>query len=92
VLRVNGSASVVTDLSVLAASAYQGRVPRSTLKVEVEEAFFHCGRAVKRARLWDAAAQVEPGTMPTIAEMVTAQLSEPSLDPEQARVEAETLY
>jgi PPOX class probable FMN-dependent enzyme len=91
-LRVNGRARLVLDRASLEPLAVSGRTPRSALRVDVDEVFFHCGRAVKRARLWDARTHVPPGTMPTIAQIVTAQLDEPPIDPEAARREAETLY
>jgi predicted pyridoxine 5'-phosphate oxidase superfamily flavin-nucleotide-binding protein len=89
-LRVNGTASITGDPEVLAAAAVDGKPPRSGLLVAVQEVFFHCGRAAKRARLWDPAAQVERSAMPRIADMIRDQLAAPSLDPELDRLRDET--
>jgi predicted pyridoxine 5'-phosphate oxidase superfamily flavin-nucleotide-binding protein len=89
-LRVNGSGRITGEPDILAAAAVEGRAPRSGLLVTVQEVFFHCGRAAKRARLWDTEAQVERSAMPRIADMIRDQLAEPSLDPELDRLREET--
>jgi PPOX class probable FMN-dependent enzyme len=89
-LRVNGTGRITADPDILAAAAVEGRAPRSGLLVSVQEVFFHCGRAAKRARLWDPSAQVERSAMPRIADMIRDQLAEPSLDPALDRLREET--
>lgn len=61
VVRVNGSARIVRDLPLRESMAIKGRVPEFAVLVRVEEAFYHCGKAVIRSRLWspDEAASVE---------------------------------
>lgn len=58
-LRVNGRAAVVDDPELLAPLASRGRTPELGLRVEIEEAFFHCARAFLRSRLWDPEAWPE---------------------------------
>ena len=53
VIRVNGRARIVTDQTRLTRYTVQGAPPRSVILIEVEEVYFQCARAVKRARLWD---------------------------------------
>lgn len=55
-LRVNGSARVVRDETLLARMAVGGKAPRCAIGVEVEEVFLHCAKAFKRSRLWDSRA------------------------------------
>lgn len=52
VVRVNGSAQIVRDLPLREKMAIKGRVPDFALVVRVEEAFFHCGKAIIRSFLW----------------------------------------
>lgn len=52
VVRVNGSAQVVMDEELLAAMEVNGHRPDLALLVRVEEAFFHCGKAMIRSRMW----------------------------------------
>ena len=61
VVRVNGSARIVRDLALRETMAINGRVPEFAILVRVEEAFYHCGKAVIRSRLWqpDQAASTE---------------------------------
>jgi len=53
VVRVNGSAQVVRDADLRAEMAVQGKVPDFAILVRVEEAFYHCGKAVIRSGLWE---------------------------------------
>jgi PPOX class probable FMN-dependent enzyme len=54
-LRVNGRARVVRDPEWLARLAAQGKVPQLAIAVEVDEAFLHCAKCVKRSGLWEPA-------------------------------------
>jgi PPOX class probable FMN-dependent enzyme len=75
VFRVNGRASATDDQDLLAQFVEFGKLPRLVLVVAVEEAFLHCPKAIMRARLWEADAQVERATLPSGAEMVMDQLN-----------------
>jgi uncharacterized protein len=53
----------------------------------VQEAYFHCGKALMRSRLWSADARVERAVFPSISQVIHDQtkLGEPET---QAEVEA----
>jgi PPOX class probable FMN-dependent enzyme len=51
-LRVNGRARLIRDADVLARLAVRGKVPTLAIAVEVQEAFLHCAKALKRSQLW----------------------------------------
>lgn len=68
VVRVNGSAQVVRDLDIRDQLAINGRVPDFAVIVHVEEAFYHCGKAIIRAKLWQPEAQVPVEALPSYAE------------------------
>jgi PPOX class probable FMN-dependent enzyme len=72
-LRVNGTARATRDAELLAPSTVQERPPLTGLVVEVEEAYFHCGKALMRSKLWDPAAQVERSSFPTLGRIVAEQ-------------------
>jgi predicted pyridoxine 5'-phosphate oxidase superfamily flavin-nucleotide-binding protein len=72
-LRVNGRARIATDPELLADRAARGRVPSAGLVIAVEQAFFHCGKALIRSKLWDGEAQVERGAFPTLGRVVAEQ-------------------
>jgi len=77
-LRVGGKGAVSVDPKLLADMEEFGKLPRAVLRVEVSEAYFHCGKALMRSKLWSAA-QVERKTFPSIAEVIHDQtaLGEP---------------
>lgn len=75
VYRVNGKVSATDDPELLAQFVEFGKTPRLVLKVEVEETLFHCPKAIMRARLWDAYAQIERTALPTGAEIIFDQLN-----------------
>ncbi len=52
-LRVNGGARVVSDAPWFDDLVVEGHRPVLALEVTVEEAFFHCGKALMRSHLWD---------------------------------------
>ena len=60
VARVSGSAQVVRDAPLLDSMAVNGRAPQLAILVRVEDAFWHCGKAMIRSRMW------QPGEWPDI--------------------------
>lgn len=74
IYRVNGRAQATDDAGLLEGFREFGRLPRLVVEIAVEEAFLHCPKAVMRARLWDADAQVPRDRLPSGAEMVFDQL------------------
>ena len=77
-LRVGGKGTLSADPKLLAKMEEFGKLPRAALCIEVREAYFHCGKALMRSRLWSAA-QVERSTFPSISEVIHDQtkLGEP---------------
>ena len=86
-LRVGGSGTVTTDPALLAAMKEFGKLPRAVLRIDVTEAYFHCGKALMRSKLWSRDTQVEREAFPSISEVIHDQtsLGEPET---QAEVEA----
>jgi PPOX class probable FMN-dependent enzyme len=86
-LRIGGRGTLTTEPGLLAAMVEFGKPPRAILRIDVEEAYFHCGKALMRSRLWSPKAHVERAAFPSISEVVHDQtsLGEPE---SQAAVEA----
>ena len=74
-LRVNGTAQITTDVSLLAPLAAQGKIPAAGLLVRIEEIFFHCGKALIRSQLWDVERQVERRSFPTLGRIIADQIA-----------------
>ncbi|GJE37698.1 pyridoxamine 5'-phosphate oxidase family protein [Methylobacterium persicinum] len=72
-LRVNGAASITRDPALLEPLAAQGKTPETGLVVRVEEALFHCGKALIRSRLWDAERHVPRDSFPSLGRILADQ-------------------
>ncbi|ODU06828.1 MAG: hypothetical protein ABS81_03225 [Pseudonocardia sp. SCN 72-86] len=53
-LRVNGTGFVTDDIDLRRRHEADGRMPKLVLVVDVDECYFHCGKALIRSALWDA--------------------------------------
>jgi uncharacterized protein len=86
-LRVGGKGALTADPDLLASMVEFGKPPRAVLSIEVKEAYFHCGKALMRAKLWSGETRVERSVIPSISQMIHEQtkLGEPE---SQAVVEA----
>jgi hypothetical protein len=86
-LRVGGRGRLSADAELLAAMEEFGRLPRAVLRIDVQEAYFHCGKALMRARLWSKDTQVERAAFPSISQVIHDQTKLGDAEP-QAEVEA----
>ncbi|WP_375464853.1 pyridoxamine 5'-phosphate oxidase family protein [uncultured Methylobacterium sp.] len=86
-LRVNGQARIVTDADLLGPLAAQGKTPTTGLRVTVEEAFFHCAKALMRSKLWAAESQVERANFPSLGRIIAEQDSTLSVDEAERSME-----
>jgi hypothetical protein len=53
--------------------AVKGKSPQLAIIVEVEEVFFHCARAFRRAKLWEADTWPDRKTLPTLGQIIADQ-------------------
>lgn len=86
-LRVNGTARLLTEAEPLATLEVNGKRPRTGLLVHIEEVFFHCGKALKRARLWDDGARIQRSSFPTLGRIITEQVGGQTVEEAEARIE-----
>jgi uncharacterized protein len=87
-LRVGGTGKLSADPDLLASMVEFGKPPRAVLRIEVSEAYFHCGKALMRSKLWAPEARVERRSFPSISQVIHDQttLGEPeSQDAVEAR-------
>lgn len=73
--RVNGAAHLTRDPELLDRLAVSGKPALMATIVEVEEAFFHCGKSTIRAQLWASSDEAEADRRP-IAEQIGALLGD----------------
>jgi len=90
-LRVNGRATLTTDLALLGPCAVEGKVPKLGILVEIETAFTHCAKAFLRSQFWDPAHFVDRATLPSNGEIHRAMKGE-SFDAETYDAERAARY
>jgi PPOX class probable FMN-dependent enzyme len=71
-LRVNGTARISVAPDWLASFAMDGKPPRSVLIVDVQSVYFQCARAVIRSDLWNPDRHVDPKTLPSPGQILSA--------------------
>ena len=94
-LRVEGRAEITTDADLLDLLTVAGKAPLSGLKISVEEAFLHCGRALIRGRIWDADAQIGRKSYPTYGQVLADQITGADareIDADENEANRERLY
>src|SRR6195256_5280518 len=86
-LRVGGTGKISAEPDLLASMEEFGKSPRAVLSITVREAYFHCGKALMRSKLWSSETKVDRAVLPSISQMIHDQtkLGEPDT---QAEVEA----
>ena len=90
-LRINGRASLTRDPDVLAACEIEGRTPRLAIGVDVEEAYIHCAKALRRGAVWHQESWPDTTDMPTMACMLRDHVGLEAT-PEQVRAALEDSY
>jgi uncharacterized protein len=71
--------------------AVDGKLPKLAIVVAVVEAFLHCAKALKRARLWADDYRIDRKELPTLGRMITDQAGPTGLTAQEAdaRIEAD---
>ena len=64
-LRVNGTAEISVEPSLLGRFPAQGKLPRSVIVVHVERVYFQCPKALVRSDLWNPAKHIERKSLPS---------------------------
>jgi PPOX class probable FMN-dependent enzyme len=72
-LRLNGKASITRDPTLLEDMVVQGKAPALAIKIDIDTVYFHCAKALKRSRLWDAEAQIERREFPRYGQIIKDQ-------------------
>jgi PPOX class probable FMN-dependent enzyme len=95
-LRVNGRAQLVQDAPWFSDMMVQGKRPLLAIVVDVEEVYFHCAKAFRRSRLWDAETWPDRSMLPTLGQILKDQVnlekSVAELDCDLEEAYAKTMY
>ena len=69
-LRINGRAEISEDMGLRESCAMNGRVPKTVLRIRVEEVFSHCGKALLRGGVWKPETWPKERPVATLYEIV----------------------
>lgn len=86
-LRINGTAEITQDTALLTPLTVQNVTPTIGLQVRVDECYFHCGKALMRAKLWKPEVQVERHSFPTLGRIIAEQTAAVSVEVAEATME-----
>ena len=86
-LRVGGTGKLSAEPDLLASMEEFGKLPRAVLNIAVREAYFHCGKALMRSKLWSPDVKVERAVLPSIGQIIYDQTTLGEPEP-QAAIEA----
>lgn len=86
-LRINGTARLRDEPAWTGHFAGAHFTPKLVIEVQVHEAYLHCAKALMRSRLWQAEAQVERSALPSMNQMIHAQIGLDTTPESQAAME-----
>ncbi len=89
-LRVNGKASIINDQKYIDLFPEEQNIPKSCIKIEINEVFLHCAKALMRSKLWKDDYRVKRGDFPTMGRMLNEQLG--TNNPEETQEEMVKRY
>ena len=88
-LRVFGTAELTDPAELDVDLTEFGRAPRSVLLLQVHRAYFQCGKALMRSRLWDPAAQVDRAELTPFCQVLKDHCRLETPLPDDATIRAE---
>jgi PPOX class probable FMN-dependent enzyme len=76
-LRIEGRAALDTSEELRRATALDGKLPWGALVIDVVRAFAHCGKALKRSRLWEPTTWPSSDERPRMGTVMAAHMAAP---------------
>ena len=73
-LRVNGTARLRDEPEFISRFEGERQLPKLVIEIEVQEAYLHCAKALMRSKLWSADAQIARSELPTLNQIIHAQM------------------
>ena len=91
-LRVNGEATISTDVELRTRCRVDAKTPHVVIMVEVAEAFIHSAKALRRGAVWDPASWPDIADMPSAACMLKDHADAQGVDADQLAAALEADY
>jgi hypothetical protein len=70
--RVNGRATLTTDVALLAPSSVEGKLPKLGILIDIDVAYTQCAKAFLRSQCWNPEVFVERSELPSHGEIQRA--------------------
>ncbi len=86
-LRVTGRATIHDEPEMLGRCLIRGRRPITVTRIEVDQAYLHCAKALIRSKLWDASSWPAERPVPSMMKMVAAHVGQDLPDESQEDME-----
>lgn len=74
IVRLKGMASIHTDAELLAQCPDMKKTPKLVIKVEIKDMFFHCPKAMAKAKIWESDSLTDRSILPSLGEIIKDQL------------------
>ena len=87
-LRVNGLAEIINDSELQNRFLEQDRLPISVIRVDIDEVYLHCSKALIRSKLWDADSIQPRSELPSMGEILKDQTGDHGTIETQQEMEA----
>ena len=71
-LRVNGTAELSTNDQLRASFTINGKMPTTVIVVSVTSVYTQCPKALIRSHLWDPERFVDPASLPSVGDIMSA--------------------
>jgi hypothetical protein len=71
--------------------AYQGKLPKLAIVVDVQEVFTHCPKAFIRSKLWSEESRIDRSELPSYAEILRDHTGLVECDVEESRIDRSEL-
>lgn len=69
----------MSDITLLEPSMVNGKMPNSGLKININECYIHCGKAIRRSKIWNNMTHIKKGTYPSIGKVLVDQRAAPGM-------------
>lgn len=86
-LRINGTVRLRDEPHFTQRFAAEHFTPKLVLEVQVQEAYLHCAKSLMRSHFWQPQAQVSRDVLPSMNQMIHAQLGLPPAQESQLSME-----
>lgn len=73
VVRIKGTASLHTDIELIQTCLDGNKEPKVVVKIEIEECYFHCPKAIHIAKLWDTESHIDREFLPSLLQIIKDQ-------------------